>query len=195
MRHLTGLDNQIHIWIKNMILIKFQKLTTKLVIAVVVLLILVAILSMIDISSDILNEVPWGHVLIELAIVFCLIFSAILITVLFNKKIELTLSDIKSKFIENNNNVEFLRKENKRLVQGLSSNINKQFIFWHLTKSEIEIGFLLLKGFSLKEISELRSTSERTVREQAGSIYHKSNMAGRSALTAFFLEDLLFPHE
>ena len=51
------------------------------------------------------------------------------------------------------------------------------------------------KGLSLKEISTVRSTSERTVRTQARALYGKSGLEGRAALSAFFLEDLLAPTE
>lgn len=54
---------------------------------------------------------------------------------------------------------------------------------------------LLLKGLSTKEIAAVRASSERTVREQARSIYSKGGLTGRSALSAFFLEDLLAPIE
>lgn len=49
----------------------------------------------------------------------------------------------------------------------------------------------MLKGFSHKEIARIRSTSEATIRQQAAAIYQKSNLGGRAALSAFFLEDLL----
>jgi DNA-binding NarL/FixJ family response regulator len=39
----------------------------------------------------------------------------------------------------------------------------------------------------------MRQTSERTVRQQALSIYRKSGLTGRSDLAAFFLEDVLLP--
>jgi DNA-binding NarL/FixJ family response regulator len=52
---------------------------------------------------------------------------------------------------------------------------------------------LLLKGLSHKEIAAVRSTSERTIREQARAVYRKAGLPGRSALSAFFLEDLLLP--
>ncbi|MEY3046615.1 MAG: hypothetical protein RL242_3457, partial [Pseudomonadota bacterium] len=55
-------------------------------------------------------------------------------------------------------------------------------------------GLLLLKGLSFKEIAELRQTSERTVRQQAGEVYRKSGLGGRNELAAFFLEDLLLPN-
>jgi hypothetical protein len=54
---------------------------------------------------------------------------------------------------------------------------------------------LLLKGFSHKEIARLRHTSTTTIRQQAASIYQKANLSGRAALSAFFLEDLLLPHQ
>ena len=54
---------------------------------------------------------------------------------------------------------------------------------------------LMLKGLGLKEIADMRGTGERTVREQARSVYRKAGVANRSALSAFFLEDLLTPIE
>jgi len=45
----------------------------------------------------------------------------------------------------------------------------------------------MLKGLSLKEIAECRSTHEKTVRKQAV----KSNLSGRHELSAWFFEDML----
>ena len=66
-------------------------------------------------------------------------------------------------------------------------------IDWKLTPAEAEVGVLLLKGLSHRDVAGVRSTSERTVREQARSLYRKASLAGRSELSAFFLEDLLLP--
>jgi DNA-binding NarL/FixJ family response regulator len=46
-----------------------------------------------------------------------------------------------------------------------------------LTGSEIEVGWLLLKGLSLKEIAIVRSTQEKTVRQQASSIDSKPHQS------------------
>lgn len=81
--------------------------------------------------------------------------------------------------------------ENRDLVQGLGAAIARQFAAWGLTEAESDVGLLLLKGLSLQEIADLRETSERTVREQARAVYRKSSLAGRNALSAYFLEDLL----
>ena len=83
------------------------------------------------------------------------------------------------------------QSDNRHLVQGLGVAIARQFAAWGLTEAESDVGLLLLKGLSLQEIADLRETSERTVREQARAVYRKSSLAGRNALSAYFLEDLL----
>ncbi|MFK3865693.1 helix-turn-helix transcriptional regulator [Pseudoalteromonas rhizosphaerae] len=50
---------------------------------------------------------------------------------------------------------------------------------------------LLLKGLSFKEISALRSTKEKTVRQQASDIYSKADLEGRHEFAAWFLEDFM----
>lgn len=83
------------------------------------------------------------------------------------------------------------REEAKTYLHGLSVAIDKQFLDWGFTESEKEIGLLILKGLSHKEISSIRNTSEKTVRQQAASLYGKAGLTGKSELFAFFLEDLL----
>ncbi|RMG43928.1 MAG: LuxR family transcriptional regulator [Acidobacteria bacterium] len=83
------------------------------------------------------------------------------------------------------------REESREILRGLGEAIERQFRRWKLTPAEMEIGLLLLKGLSHKEIAALRDTSERTVRQQARSLYLKAGLSGRSELSAFFLEDLL----
>ena len=73
----------------------------------------------------------------------------------------------------------------------LGNVVTQQFSEWMLTGSEIEVGWLLLKGLSLKEIAIVRSTQEKTVRQQASSIYKKSGVGGRHAFSAWFIEDIL----
>mgnify|MGYP001814411769 CR=1 FL=1 len=73
----------------------------------------------------------------------------------------------------------------------LSGVVSKQFDDWQLTASEKEVGWLLLKGLSLKEIAVLRNTLEKTVRQQASAIYRKADLTGRHAFSAWFIEDLL----
>lgn len=83
--------------------------------------------------------------------------------------------------------------ENQDLLRGLSDQIDRQLEAWGLTAAEKEIALLILKGLRHKEIASVRGTSERTVRQQALTIYRKAGLDGRADLTAFFLEDLLQP--
>ena len=85
------------------------------------------------------------------------------------------------------------RTEARTLLNGLGEAIDQQFTRWNLTEAEREVALLLLKGLSLKEIAQVRSTSERTIRAQARALYGKAGVTGRAALSAFFLEDLLAP--
>ena len=87
------------------------------------------------------------------------------------------------------------RQEAQALLQGLGAAIDRQFEQWGLSPAEREVGLLLLKGLALRDIAEARGTSERTVRQQALTVYRKAQVAGRAELSAFFLEDLLLPRE
>jgi len=78
-------------------------------------------------------------------------------------------------------------------LAGLKGEMDKQFQVWGMTAAEREVGLLILKGLSHKEIAALRATSDATVRQQAQSIYRKASLPGKTAFSAYFLEDLLLP--
>lgn len=80
-------------------------------------------------------------------------------------------------------------------LAGLKAGMDIQFQKWDLTAAEREVGLLILKGLSHKEIAALRATTEATVRQQAQSIYRKANLPGKTAFSAFFLEDLFAPEQ
>ncbi len=85
------------------------------------------------------------------------------------------------------------RERTEALLKGLGEEIELQLARWSLSPAERDTALLLLKGCGLKEIADLLGKSERTVRQQAISVYRKSGLAGRAELAAFFLEDLLSP--
>jgi DNA-binding NarL/FixJ family response regulator len=85
------------------------------------------------------------------------------------------------------------REEARTALQGLGEAIDRQFERWALTPAEREVGLLLLKGLSHKDVAVARSTSETTIRQQALAVYRKAGLRSRSELSAFFLEDLLLP--
>ena len=80
-------------------------------------------------------------------------------------------------------------------LAGLGAAIDQQFSAWKLTPAEREIALLLLKGHGHKQIAGTTNRSERTVRQHAVAVYHKSGLAGRAELAAYFLEDLLLPRD
>lgn len=73
--------------------------------------------------------------------------------------------------------------------------IQKQFEQWKLSPGEQEIALALIKGLSFKEVAQLRDTREKTVRQQAASVYRKAGLSGRHELAGWFFEDLLSPEK
>jgi DNA-binding NarL/FixJ family response regulator len=156
------------------------------------ILLIVALLNVVDIYNDYYEGVALWHIILEIVIALSALLGAFYL-------IQNTFQLKKSLAEEKNVNSELSKEAQKwktvsqTYVKGLSVEIEKQLSEWNLTTAEKEIAFLLLKGYSIKEIASLRSTSTKTVRTQTNAIYSKSGLHGRSDLSAFFLEDLLMP--
>jgi DNA-binding NarL/FixJ family response regulator len=71
--------------------------------------------------------------------------------------------------------------------------MQKQFDAWNFTASEQDVVIGMLKGLSFREIAGLRETREKTVHQQASSVYRKAGVASRHELAAWFFEDRLDP--
>lgn len=161
---------------------------------IVVVLLSIILMVSVDLISDSKEGARWWHLGIEAT---AGIFAAIGVAFILKDSFKLR----NSLAVEKDNSAhwraesEKWRMQSKKYLQGLSSEIDRQLGQWNLTKSEKEVGFLLLKGLSLKEIAELRGTTEKTARVQSTAIYQKAGLAGRSEFAAFFLEDLLVPQE
>jgi len=85
---------------------------------------------------------------------------------------------------------EWRRRAENQLDQYRQA-IVEQFDEWEATDAERDVGQLILRGLSHKEIARLRNTSEATVRQQAQSLYRKANMPNKGAFSAYFLDDVL----
>ena len=85
------------------------------------------------------------------------------------------------------------RERASQALSGLAQAMDAQFDAWELTGAERETALMLLKGHSHKRIGKLTDRSERTVRQHAVAVYRKAGLAGRSELSAFFLEGVLLP--
>lgn len=147
----------------------------------------------IDILSDYSDGIDWGHIAVELSVLIITVIGLTLLGRAYYDNTQLTLHHLKADLALAKQEAERWRNESRDLIEGLGVEIQKQFSRWELTQAESEVGLLILKGFSHQEIADIRGASERTVREQARALYRKAGLAGRTELSAFFLEDLLLP--
>lgn len=69
--------------------------------------------------------------------------------------------------------------------------VKEWFKQWKFSPSEQEVAILLIKGLTFNEIGEVRNTKEKTVRQQASSVYSKSGLNGRNNLSAWLIDALL----
>ena len=160
--------------------------------AALALFALIAALIGADVAADYVAGGSDTHVLAELAV---LLLACAGVALLWRRlqQARTSLSALRADLDAAHALAERWRGETRELIHSLSAAIEAQFQHWELSAAEKEIALLLLKGLSHKEIAALRDTSERTVREQARAVYRKAGLSGRSALSAFFLEDLLLP--
>ncbi len=158
------------------------------------LLILIFAVVVLASGADFFADVSYGadtkHIIKEAVVV---VSSIIAITLLFMglKQQKLEIRSLRQELETSNKPKTPAKKYVLEARKRLGNVITQQFSEWMLTNSEIEVGWLLLKGLSLREISIIRETQEKTVRQQASSIYKKSGVNGRHAFSAWFIEDIL----
>ena len=142
-----------------------------------------------DMRQDIIESESLSHILLEGSSMLLFSTLAMLMIIFLLKKGDHLTADLD---FAREDLVSWKRKTSI-FTKGLGQEIEIQFNSWGLTSSEKEVSILLIKGLPIKEISDLRLTSERTVRGQLSSVYKKANVNGRVGLCAFFLEDLFLP--
>lgn len=143
-----------------------------------------------DISDDIHEGAGFWHIGPEILIVIGTLTTAVLALAYF-LKMKLRADVFEKRIVELEAANTNWQERTKAYTEGLSREIDRQLALWDLSQAEKEIALLLLKGFSNKEISEIRQTSEHTIKQQSSAVYRKSGLGTRSELSAFFLEDLL----
>ena len=144
-----------------------------------------------DIIDDVNDNVPKIHIFANVAFLIAAVFALIFFIYFSYKEIKAEIdrrNELTHTVIERSQE---LAVQVATLKNGVTRTINNHFIGWKFSESEKEIGFLLLKGLSFKEIGNIRSTSEKTVRDQATNIYKKSSTKNRAEFVAYFLEDFL----
>ncbi|HET7619563.1 MAG TPA: hypothetical protein VFK20_13735 [Vicinamibacterales bacterium] len=157
-----------------------------------VLFVVIAALIGADIAADYRSGTDAGHLLTEGVIMLASLAGAAALW----RQLRVARSEARQLSIDltaAREEAARFREEARDALQGLGAAIDAQFTRWGLTPAEREIGLLMLKGLSHREIAAARSTTETTIRQQALAIYRKSGLRNRSELSAFFLEDLLLP--
>ena len=153
---------------------------------------LIALLAASDLLIDLREGVTAWHVLAEalVAMLACLgAFHLLRGAWRLRRRLEAQDRDFSAFRLQ----AEAWRMGSRKYLDGLSRSIDLQLEQWQLSAAEKDVAFLLLKGLSLKDIAAARGTTEKTARVQSSAVYAKSGLAGRSELSAFFLEDLLPP--
>ena len=69
--------------------------------------------------------------------------------------------------------------------------LTEHFVQWGLSPSETDVAYFAIKGMSNHEISELRGTSDGTVKAQLNSVYKKAGLESRTQLLGYFIEELM----
>lgn len=159
---------------------------------IILILVLIVVMVSVDLVTDFAEGGQWWHLATEAVIAFVALLGIFLL-LRGSLSLRRSLEVERERSLRLKMEAEKWKVESKRFVDGLSLTIDQQLTDWKLTPSEKEVAFLLLKGMSLKEIAQIRQTSEKTARAHSIAVYAKAGLAGRSELAAFFLEDLLPP--
>lgn len=148
------------------------------------------VLNFLDVLTDISLGVPAWHIFEESLIVLASACGMVFLLLEIRRRTK-HIAHLKSALAASDDKLLNISEEMKVARTKYSEVIYQQFNDWQLTKSEQEVAMLLLKGLSFREISGVRDTQEKTVRQQASKIYSKANVEGRHEFSAWFLDDFL----
>lgn len=150
----------------------------------------IMLLNMADVVTDISLGVPTWHIIEESLIVLAAGLTMAYLIVEMRSRTR-QLEQLTQTLSRADQQIANITQEMRSARRQYSELIHQQFEAWQLTLSEQQVAMLLLKGLSFKEIAAVRDTREKTVRQQASTIYAKSGVEGRHAFAAWFLEDFL----
>lgn len=156
------------------------------------LFVVIAVLIGVDVVGDYRSGTRTLHLAVELVVMVLAVTGVLVLWRMMQaaqQRAEVLTADLEAARAE----ARRFSEEARESLRGLGEAIDRQFQRWGLTTAEREVGLLLLKGLTHREIGNIRKTSEATVRQQALAMYRKAGLRGRSELSAFFLEDLLLP--
>ena len=151
---------------------------------------IIMVLNFLDVLTDIELGVPTWHIIEESIIVLLSGLGAGYLIYEIHQRSK-QLSNLGKTLSESNHHLANITEKMQLARKQYSEVIHQQFDDWQMTEGEQQVGLLMLKGLSFKEIAAVRNTKEKTVRQQASTIYNKTNLDGRHEFSAWFLEDFL----
>ncbi|QYK12873.1 LuxR C-terminal-related transcriptional regulator [Shewanella rhizosphaerae] len=160
---------------------------------IIALLVLIMLFKLVDIVADVQLEIPAWHIAQESVLVLLTVIA----TLYLSRDLMRRSRQVKAlahRLAQADKQIDNLSTQMRAARQEYSQAVASQFDTWGFTKSEQQVAFLILKGLSFKEIAEVRQTKEKTVRQQASTIYGKAEVDGRHTFCAWFMEDFIQDH-
>lgn len=143
-----------------------------------------------DLAVDIQNHVSANHIVIELAGLGLVLLGVAGTASELRRSTEEVLR-LRGDVVGTRADLAQWRDELQARPRDFGAEIDEQLRAWGLSAAERAVAWHILRGVSYKEAADLRSTTERTVRHQAMSIYRKAGLSGRAEMAAFFLKGIL----
>ena len=159
---------------------QLQKLGTSKKVAITAAIVILQLLVIFDLFYDYSHGASVPH----------LVFDQVLVLVLAIV-IGIMIPGINRELFKFASKADEYKLYKEKIRSSVYSYIESMFEKWALSKTEREIALLILKGLSFKDIAELRTCSEVTIRQQAGNIYKKSGLKNKSEFFSFFIDDFL----
>lgn len=164
----------------------------------IVIFSIIATLVIVDVAADLSEGTPTAHIALEASIALIALAAIVFLTwklIGEARRARQHAVQLNQSLQETHAAAEEWRQEAQDLLQGLGEQIDRQFAKWELSPAEKEVALFLLKGYSHRDIAQLRQVGETTARQQARAVYRKAGVTGRHDLAGFFLEDLALPRD
>ncbi|WP_106744387.1 helix-turn-helix transcriptional regulator [Yoonia maritima] len=146
-------------------------------------------------ALDVMHESPpWDVVDIALDVGQTAVLLLMVIVVAWSTQSVAQMHDDQQAFrdsvLRNNAQGDDWRAARSQEIGAMSDAIALEFRAWGLSREEMDVAELLLKGASLNEIALDQRTSLTDIRDRAQAVYRKAGISDRVALSAYFLDSL-----
>lgn len=85
----------------------------------------------------------------------------------------------------------YLQEVSTQASMAMHEIVEERFKEWKLTPSEHDVAMLVVKGFSIAEIANIRGNAEGTVKAHLNAIYRKSDTNSRAEMLGLLIDPLM----